>query len=224
MKQKLIISLGLLLVVFGMQAQQTSALRINEILIINEDNYQDDYGNKNPCIEIYNHSSETVNIAGCYLTNDLSNPKKYRVPKDDVQTNIRPHQHVLFLADERKVENFKETDALGIGMTILAMTVVFVALILCYGLFKAIDKTAVTMSHLRVMKFSGVTKEQAKSIASQSGEIYAAIALAIYEATEYHDEENTILTIKNAARHYSPWSSKIYTLREIPIKVHKLTR
>jgi hypothetical protein len=74
------------------------------------------------------------------------------------------------------------------------------------------------MSHKRAMKASGMTKEEAKGITEQSGDIYAAIALAIYEATELHDEENTILTIKNTARNYSPWSSKIYTLRELPIK------
>ncbi|MDR1683654.1 MAG: lamin tail domain-containing protein, partial [Candidatus Symbiothrix sp.] len=65
---------------------------------------------------------------------------------------------------------------------------------------------------------SGVSKEQAKNITEQSGDVFAAIAMAIYEATELHDEEHTILTIKNAARHYSPWNSKIYTLREIPNK------
>ena len=51
----------------------------------------------------------------------------------------------------------------------------------------------------------------------EEGEVYAAIAMAIHEITESeHDEENTILTIKNVDRSYSPWSSKIYTLREIP--------
>ena len=55
------------------------------------------------------------------------------------------------------------------------------------------------------------------TIASESGEVYAAIAMAIYEITEReHDYENTVLTIKNVDRSYSPWSSKIYTLRELP--------
>ena len=51
----------------------------------------------------------------------------------------------------------------------------------------------------------------------EKGEVYAAIAMAIHEITESeHDEENAVLTIKNIDRSYSPWSSKIYTLREIP--------
>ena len=53
-------------------------------------------------------------------------------------------------------------------------------------------------------------------ITEQSSAVYAAIAMAIYEATELHDDEQTILTIKNTARRCLPWNSKIYTLRELP--------
>ncbi len=54
-------------------------------------------------------------------------------------------------------------------------------------------------------------------INSESGEVYAAIAMTLYKMNgEEHDFENTVLTIKNIDRNYSPWSSKIYTLREIP--------
>jgi hypothetical protein len=80
------------------------------------------------------------------------------------------------------------------------------------------------------------TSEQATVSASQSGEIYAAIALALYEGTgqsgeiyaaialalsdmtECHDVESNVLTIHNVANNYSPWSSKIYTLRELPLR------
>jgi len=59
---------------------------------------------------------------------------------------------------------------------------------------------------------------KAKKNNEKKGEIFAAIAMAIYQSTELHDEENTILTIKNTERNYSPWSSKIYSLREVPKK------
>ena len=65
---------------------------------------------------------------------------------------------------------------------------------------------------------SGLSHAEAEEITQQSGEIFAAIAMAIYEATEMHDEENAILTIKKKTNAYSPWSSKIYTIREIPRK------
>ncbi len=53
--------------------------------------------------------------------------------------------------------------------------------------------------------------------APESGEVYAAIAMALYEiGEEAHDEENAVLTIRNTDRNYSPWSSKIFTLRKLP--------
>ena len=103
---------------------------------------------------------------------------------------------------------------LGIGITVIC--VVFFGLIVLYLLSKFVGNTAVYLRHKRAMKTSGMTKEEAQGIASQTGEIYAAIAMAIHEATELHDEENTILTIKSTVRNYSPWSSKIYSLREMP--------
>jgi hypothetical protein len=316
MKHKIILGLLLLFcTLFGVQAQRATSLRINEILVINENNFEDDYGEKYPWIEIYNSSPGTVNIAGCFLTNDIKSPKKYMVPKGDVLTRIRPRQHVLFWADNKathgtfhlnftldsekpnfialfdsdgrtlidsitvpagqfpdisygliedgwnqkkldetlrlntaykgkngdklwvnftkvtpssnnkildtneKIENFKENDGVGVGMTLTAMFVVFTALLGLYLLFKLVGNIAVSLSHRRAMKASGMTKEEAKGVTQQSGEIYAAISMAIYEATEQHDDENTILTIKNTARNYSPWSSKIYTLREVPNKI-----
>jgi hypothetical protein len=44
-----------------------------------------------------------------------------------------------------------------------------------------------------------------------TGEIAAAISTAIHlYLNEQHDNENAILTIKQARKLYSPWSSKIY--------------
>ena len=45
----------------------------------------------------------------------------------------------------------------------------------------------------------------------------ASIALAIYmNRTELHDFESSKLTIERTSRNYSPWSSKIYSLRRNP--------
>lgn len=54
-----------------------------------------------------------------------------------------------------------------------------------------------------------------------SGEVNAAIAMAIsLHLGEIHDDESGTLTINIKARRYSPWSSKIYNLRDEPIKIH----
>jgi len=52
------------------------------------------------------------------------------------------------------------------------------------------------------------------------GAVVAAITTALYEVSEVnvHDRENTVLTIQKVSRCYSPWSSKIYGMREAPRK------
>ena len=108
--------------------------------------------------------------------------------------------------------------SLGIDYTVAAVVSVLAILIILFLLFKLIGNIAIIISNRRAMRASGLSKEEAKGVTEQSGEIYAAIAMAIYEATELHDDENTILTIKRSVSSYSPWSSKIYTLRETPYK------
>ena len=88
-----------LLISFGAKAQRATSMRINEVLVINEDNFVDDYGKRHGWIELFNTSAGTVNIAGCYLTDDKNNPMKYPIPKGDVLTQIQPRQHTLFWAD-----------------------------------------------------------------------------------------------------------------------------
>ena len=55
-------------------AQGRKGLRINEVLVTNETNYQDDYGCQSAWIEIFNTTFGTVDIRSCYLTNDRNNP------------------------------------------------------------------------------------------------------------------------------------------------------
>lgn len=83
----------------GAKAQSATSLRINEVLLINETNFQDDYGVHSAWIEIFNTSYASVDLKGCFLTNDMNNPTMYPIPKSDVLTKIRPRQHALFWAD-----------------------------------------------------------------------------------------------------------------------------
>ena len=92
----IILSIGL---VGGTYAQSTSALRINEVLTNNVSNYMDPFGNRGAWIEIYNNSAGTVQMAGCFITNDKNNPKKYMISKGDLRTQIGPRQVVLLWAD-----------------------------------------------------------------------------------------------------------------------------
>lgn len=287
-------------VCLGLNAQRATSLKINEVLVTNEQNYQDDYGLHNAWIEIFNTSFASVNIEGCYLTNDKDNPTKYPIPKGDVLTLIKPRQHILFWADgmpnrgtfhvsftldpskenyialydsngktlideitvpagmladqsyareedgsanwvikgggehsyvtpstnnmtldkNEKIENFKKHDADGFGMAVIAMSVVFIGLILLYVSFKIVGNIAVKLGKRNAMKAIGITDKveaKEKNLGSHSGKETATIAMALHEfMNDAHDVEDMILTINKVKRTYSPWSSKIYTLRQTP--------
>lgn len=51
-----------------------------------------------------------------------------------------------------------------------------------------------------------------------TSEEQAAIAIAMHLYFNAHDEEPRFITIKEAERRYSPWSSKIYNMRNNIIK------
>src|SRR5574344_1398840 len=133
---------------------------------------------------------------------------------------VTPGTNNITLDSNIIVTKFKENDPIGIGMAIIAMAVVFFALILLYLAFKTTGKIGESISRKNAMKSRGITdKKEAieKSVGHESGEYYAAIGMALHEyQNNVHDIEETLLTIHRTKRKYSPWSSKIYTLRHNP--------
>ena len=121
-----------------------------------------------------------------------------------------------------KMEKFEQHDSVGIGMSITAMSVVFFGLILLYICFRGIGKIAVSLRRRNAMEAKDITCEieaKEKKLGEAPGEVIAAISLAMHEMqNDVHDVEDTVLTITRVKRSYSPWSSKIYTLRETPKK------
>ena len=115
-------------------------------------------------------------------------------------------------------QRFAESDPVGIGMAMVAMSVVFIALILLYLFFRQIGLYNVRKQKRKIEEQAA---KEGKIIVHEevSGEVFAAISAALYMyETEQHDYESTILTINRAAKNYSPWSSKIYGLRHLPQK------
>ena len=130
---------------------------------------------------------------------------------------VTPSTNNKTLDSNAKMEKFEEHDSVGIGMSISAMSVVFCGLILLFIAFKVVGKVAVNLSKRNAMKAKGIDKVEAKELSQAPGEVYAAISMALHEMQdEVHDVEETVLTITRVKRSYSPWSSKIYTLRENP--------
>lgn len=115
----------------------------------------------------------------------------------------------------RNSDLFMEIDPYGIGMTVIGYSVVFLALLLLYVVFYNLSK-AMTINIRRVLKKEGKS-EDANKVEEISGEVNAAIAYAIYlYFNELHDKENPIITINRVSKAYTPWSSKIYGLRQNP--------
>lgn len=132
---------------------------------------------------------------------------------------VTPSTNNQTLNSNAKMEKFEEHDSVGIGMSISAMGVVFCGLILLFIAFKIAGKIAVNLSNRNAMRAKGINKNEAKELSQAPGEVYAAISMALHEVqNEAHDIEETVLTINRVKRSYSPWSSKIYTLRETPKK------
>ncbi len=73
-------------------------LRINEVLVKNDSNYIDQYGVHSGWFEVFNTGYATADIGGCYVTNDINNPRKYRIPKGDPRTRIASRTYALFYA------------------------------------------------------------------------------------------------------------------------------
>lgn len=278
-------------------AQNVSDLKFNEILVHNDSLNVDAFGIHSSWVEIFNSGYNTVDIGGCYLTDDMSKPMKYWIPSGDPSTKIPARCYILFWADghpsrgilhlnfdlsnadtlalfdasgrvlvdqvkiprqqysntsyglmqktddageevstwtyldkitpasdndhSKKVssgEQFIKYDPSGIGMAAVALTVVFCSLALLYIIFKNLG-ALFTRKARKAAKAKAAGEVQASETKSGevSGEVSAAIAMALhmYES-EIHDDENMVLTIKRISRAYSPWSSKIYTLRKYP--------
>ncbi|OQA00407.1 MAG: hypothetical protein BWY70_00712 [Bacteroidetes bacterium ADurb.Bin408] len=112
---------------------------------------------------------------------------------------------------------FKKMDPWGAGMAIIAMTVVFSALLILYLIFRQIGLRFQSGKKKKELIKQGRFEEAAKLDDAHSGEVYAAIGMAMYMYTsDMHDIEEAVLTINKVSRTYSPWSSKIYSLRQTP--------
>ena len=144
--------------------------------------------------------------------------ENWQVKDGGVDRYVTPNTNNLTMDANTKVENFEEQDRSGVGMAISAMIVVFSGLLCLFIIFKIIGKIAVSMSKRNAMRAKGITdfKEASeKKLGEAPGEVFAAISMAMHEMqNDVHDMEDTVLTIAPVKRNYSPWSSKIYTLRE----------
>ena len=140
-----------------------------------------------------------------------------RQPNTTEPPYITPSASNIIKGENPKINDFAENDSNGFAMTIMAMCIVFSALLVLCLSFYAIGEISKRISRFNKAKSQGkVTREEVLTTEQDSGEEIAAIVLALHEHLNAHDTENTILTINKVKRAYSPWSSKLYGMRQMP--------
>ena len=115
--------------------------------------------------------------------------------------------------DSFSFSNIVEND--GVLISVVGYLVVFVSLLLLATIITNFQKFLHSRQRKK-LKSVGHRAADADDL-SISGEVSAAISTALFlHYEEKHDLENTVLTIKRVQKTYSPWSSKLYGLREYP--------
>lgn len=115
-------------------------------------------------------------------------------------------------------------DPIGIGIVVVAMSIVFTALLVLYLIFKRIGLVNQSYERRREEKNNPKPANSPVNVASDkvvdaSGEEIAAITMALKHYQQDMERlESNVLTINKVARTYSPWSSKLYGLTQLPNK------
>ena len=104
--------------------QNITSVRINEVSGAN-DSYIDEYGKKGDWVELYNTTSQPVDVEGMYLTDNASKPTKYQITKGNTRANtiIPAHGYLVIWCDNKRETtdnglhaNFKIADDGGVLM------------------------------------------------------------------------------------------------------------
>ena len=85
-------------------------IKINEIVASNSI-IQDEYGEKDDYIELYNPGEADVNIAGWFLSDRATNPEMYAIPTtDSTQTLIPANDRIIIWADSQPEQGVLHTN------------------------------------------------------------------------------------------------------------------
>lgn len=121
---------------------------------------------------------------------------------------------------KKQSEKIKESDPYGIGLMVVAVCVVFFALICIALILKGYGKSIINIQTKRANKAAAAQSASAHKVtaaetADTAGDVYAAIAAAIYlYDEELHDDEDGIITIQKVERAWTPWNAKFYNMNK----------
>jgi hypothetical protein len=111
--------------------------------------------------------------------------------------------------------DFSAIDQETLIIVVVGIGIVFFALTAISLFFKYVITAALRLSFRWETIRSGRHRESLK-LPDIPGDVNAAIAMALYlYLNETHDEESDVITVKRVSRTYSPWSSKLYNMKNI---------
>jgi len=102
----------------------------------------------------------------------------------------------------------------AISLSVIGYLIVLGALTFLFFIYKVIPIVLQFFTKQYIRKKNLTNNEKCVEV-EVTGEVSAAISMALYfYLNEKHDEESGVVTIKAVSKKYSPWSSKIYGMRQ----------
>jgi Na+-transporting methylmalonyl-CoA/oxaloacetate decarboxylase gamma subunit len=108
-------------------------------------------------------------------------------------------------------------DSLTWIVVLVGISIVFLSLLIIYLFFRYVLTFILNFRLKSFARKKGIDPAEIVTAKTMmSGEVNAAIAMALYSYfNELHDVESGIVTIKRVSKIYSPWSSKLYNMKNL---------
>jgi len=95
------------------------------------------------------------------------------------------------------------------------LNIILLSIVLLYFIFRVIvpwiKKYVLDLKERRALEPEATESSEIRDLDTK-----AAIAMALYMYfNEMHDEESDVITVKRVSKTYSPWSSKLYSMRNL---------
>ena len=120
------------------------------------------------------------------------------------------HYHV-----PKQSERIQASDPHGFGLAVVAISVVFFALICVMSIMFGYGGLIQRIQNRNNKDSKGAPAAAVAKGSGSDGEVYAAIAAAIYAySQDLHDVEDTVITIQKVERAWTPWNAKFYNMNK----------
>ena len=127
-------------------------------------------------------------------------------------TNIHYHK-------PKQSDRIRQSDPFGVGLTVVAVSVVFLALLCIFLILKGYSALILKIMGRKDKKDKAVSPDEKQQVSADNGteaaddDVYAAIAAAIYLYNgEMHDDESNVITFQKTDRSWTPWNAKYFNM------------